>query len=265
MTRPGTTFSHWAEKPNVGDYYCGPYRHFTLADEYEVLNYRRISELATDGLVVGGGLLVPTEAEAAALPSSKNCAWGIGTADTLLGPVFLERFGLVGVREYGHPQIDEKKVFYAPCPSCMDTLFDMEYANRSDVVLYYHANKTPPEVLEDFSGIPQMSNCESFTKAIGFLASADKVVTNSYHGTYWSLLLGKKTICVPFSTKKFSRFPAMPTYATWEDVWDKLKAVPSAIHPPLRLRCPPACRKKEKRGILCKSVRIHEPIGAENA
>ena len=35
-------------------------------------------------------------------------------------------------------------------------------------------------------------NTTTFEKAIEFIGSGDVVVTNSYHGAYWGLLLGKK-------------------------------------------------------------------------
>ena len=45
------------------------------------------------------------------------------------------------------------------------------------------------------------------------------VITNSFHGTYWAMCLGRKVLCVPFSGK-FSGFEANPIMADpagWPD------------------------------------------------
>ena len=45
------------------------------------------------------------------------------------------------------------------------------------------------------------NRCMDLEKVLGFLASGDTVVTNSYHGSYWANLLGRKLIMVPFSDR----------------------------------------------------------------
>ena len=37
--------------------------------------------------------------------------------------------------------------------------------------------------------------------ALAFLASGETVITSTYHGAYWGLMLGRKVIVVPWATK----------------------------------------------------------------
>ena len=49
--------------------------------------------------------------------------------------------------------------------------------------------------------------------------SGETVITNSFHGTYWALLLKRKVVCIPFSSKFYGfRYP--PAYCTDGD-WRK--------------------------------------------
>jgi len=53
--------------------------------------------------------------------------------------------------------------------------------------------------------------------AIAFLASGATVVTNSYHGTYWAMCLGRRVLCAPFN-QKFQFFRENPVMAA-PDSW----------------------------------------------
>jgi hypothetical protein len=82
------------------------------------------------------------------------------------------------------------------------------------VVFYNHGGKTATQGIDIPSHIPTLSNnCASLKDALAFIASGRTVVSNSYHGVYWALLMGRKTICIPFS-KKFSAYRFAPHYST---------------------------------------------------
>ena len=46
-------------------------------------------------------------------------------------------------------------------------------------------------------------------------------LSNSYHGVYWALLLGKRVLCVPFS-RKFHHYRMPPGYAGPQDWMNRL-------------------------------------------
>lgn len=80
-----------------------------------------------------------------------------------------------------------------------------------DVVVFRHALKSEGLALP--AGVPVMDNhAGTMEQAIAFPASGETVVTNSYHGTYWAMCLGRRVICVPFN-RKFTHFRMMPVVA----------------------------------------------------
>ena len=62
--------------------------------------------------------------------------------------------------------------------------------------------------------IPKLSNnCRSMREAIEFIGSEHTVVSNSYHGVYWGLLLGKTYSAFHFQVK-FSNIRIDPGYTS---------------------------------------------------
>ena len=59
---------------------------------------------------------------------------------------------------------------------------------------------------------------------IGFIGNSQTIVTDSYHAMYWSMLLEKKVIVIPNSSKFFN-FKYQPTFSTFEDFEAKLNKV----------------------------------------
>ena len=51
---------------------------------------------------------------------------------------------------------------------------------------------------------------------IAFIGSCETIVTNSYHGIYWALLLGKKVISVPFASKFYGISPDLTHCPPWD-------------------------------------------------
>jgi hypothetical protein len=188
---------------------CTPYLYFN----YKGARAYDLSDTIPpcDAVIFGGGAIEPLlrggrhhQVEAAV-----KVAWGIGTSRrgrTQHGPL-VNDLNLVGVREYGREKgVD--KAHYVPCPSCMSHLFDKSYNETMEFGFYVHGHfdMAVPE------GVPSLNNrAQTLEEAIQFLASAETIVTNSFHGTYWSLLLGKKVVCVPFSSK-FYGFMCPPEY-----------------------------------------------------
>ncbi len=97
----------------------------------------------------------------------------------------------------------------------MSPLFDRPPAPTRDVVLFSHARKSKDLQRDD--AIPCRDNhTGDMAQAIRFLASAEAIVTNSYHGTYWGLCLGRRVLCLSFS-QKFLQFPDNPVQADPKD------------------------------------------------
>lgn len=132
---------------------------------------------------------------------------------------FVKKFVLHGVRDF-----NQKILPVVPCASCMSTLIHHNYnASRAAVVVGHKPGQIN-------SGLPEMEfgHGVSAKEAIEFVASAETVVTNSYHGAYWGYLLNRKVVVFdPMSTK----FYGMPDgiVLSSKDKWqeDMRKAKPS--------------------------------------
>jgi exopolysaccharide biosynthesis predicted pyruvyltransferase EpsI len=74
-----------------------------------------------------------------------------------------------------------------------------------------------------------MSNHEfDFEKVIRFLASGKVVVTNSYHGAYWAILLGCRVCLYHAFSIKFKKMKHQPGFITIDATSDE--AVEDAIN-----------------------------------
>jgi hypothetical protein len=120
---------------------------------------------------------------------------------------------VIGVRDYGTDR------YYIPCVSCMDTLFNINFDIKNEIVVYKH--NSYDIAIKDY---PTKSNySSSLFDVIEFLGSAMLIITNSYHGVYWSQLLGKKVLLYrPFSTK-FWGFKYKPVICDQYNYKEKMK------------------------------------------
>lgn len=212
-------FQHIRNTKNIGDFSCSPYDYFDWPNA-------SVKDLRTPSTpynvsIIGGGKIFGGLADAPGINRAGDplhIAWGIGTRQTF--PLSLKYWrarkiaNLIGSRDWGDTRYE-----YAPCVSCMSPLFNRDIEIKHDVVFYMHGN-TQKQGIKIPNSIPSMSNTAgTFEEAIKFIGSGHTVVTNSYHGTYWALLLGRKVLCVPFS-KKFNSYRLPPAYATpssWRD------------------------------------------------
>ena len=115
----------------------------------------------------------------------------------------------------------------------MSPLFDAPPAPTEDVVFYAHAGKTATMGINIPPDMPTADNhCASLQEALHFIASGRTVISNSYHGVYWGLLMGRKVLCLPFSNK-FGGYRLPPHYAKPDNWQGEIK---NAIAQPDMLR-----------------------------
>lgn len=225
-------FQHLRDSHNVGDAMCSPFDYF----EWESADVKELREPSPEYQVgiYGGGKIFRGLSKAKGVNRSantKHIAWGVGTKQSF--PLSWDYYqsrrlcDLVGSRDWGDTRYE-----YAPCASCMSPLFDQAQPPEHDVVFYFHGGKTDKQGIEIPDSIPSLSNnCGSLEEAISFIASGATVISNSYHGVYWSLLLGRKTICIPFSNK-FMGYRFSPFYATpknWLSTLTEGRAAPDML------------------------------------
>lgn len=217
-------FQHLRQTDNIGDKACSPFDYFDWGDA-TVSDVRDDDTPDYDIGIYGGGKIFGGLATYAGVRRPKgaiNIAWGVGTVQSF--PISLRymkarrRMDIIGSRDYG-----DKRYTYAPCASCMAPMFDAPPAPEHDVVFYAHAGKTTKMGITIPSDIPTIDNhCTSLEIALRFIASGKTVISNSYHGVYWGLLMGRHVLCLPFSNK-FGGYRLPPHYGTAENWQTEMK------------------------------------------
>lgn len=223
-------FAHLRRSRNVGDRMCCPGDYFHLGDTafYDV----RDEIPPSDVVIYGGGAIEPrlrVHGIHRKVQAPVKIAWGVGTSvhGKTKALEVVRDMDLVGVRELGR-----EGTVYVPCVSCMHPIFDETYEPRHEVVLFFNADRkiARPEI----HGLPELKNVTDFETAIVFLGSGELVITNSFHGVYWATLLGRRVVCLPYSSKFFGlRFP--PAYSTSEDVPNAMRR--AQAHPDALADC----------------------------
>lgn len=195
---------------NIGDTVCGPLLYFNLGEHklIDVTKWREYKDEMKDSFVIlgGGGLFhlpsadyanghfTPIEEMLAEL--NNIILWGVGHnihgVKTIEYPDYMNKFKMIGVRDC-IPGMN-----WVPCASCMSELFDKQYARKHNTIAYVHSNY--PKSFD----IPTMHpEGASFDAAIEFLGSADTILTNSYHGMYWGMLLNRNVQVIDAYSSKF--------------------------------------------------------------
>lgn len=210
-------FKHLRQTSNIGDRSCCPSDYFNYRDSM-TLDLGQPTP-ACNSVVYGGGKIFGSLRRSFSANDWKakhRIAWGVSTVQS--NPFSLRYYlsrnsmNLVGSRDYGDLRYD-----FAPCVSCMSPVFDESIQAAHDVVVYMHREKSEPMKLRVPSHIPVRDNfAASMEEAVRFLGSGRTIVSNSYHGVYWGLLLGRKVLCLPFS-HKFNYYRLLPGYATAEN------------------------------------------------
>jgi len=134
-------------------------------------------------------------------------------------PDWLMSFDQVGIRDWNQNQP------WVPCASCMHPALTKKYAIKNDVIFFEHKK----QLIKNFGNdsIPRFVNSGSnIDQTIELLGSANIILTNSYHGAYWGMLLGKRVIVVDAWSSKFLSMKHMPHILSrdndWKDIVDNV-------------------------------------------
>jgi hypothetical protein len=187
-----------------------------------------VDDIRGNVVILGGGGLIGYPFFSPSVERIKGFAsavigWGLGynvhgetTADW---QSHKNGYALLGIRDYGERQD------WVPCPSCMSHFFDNPPTPLREVVFYYH-HDTYLEFKSLAGEVPSLNNCVvSIGEAVEFLASGSVVLTTTYHGAYWTALLGRKVVVLnPCS----SRFYGMGFPVSFSSATDWKNHIPAA-------------------------------------
>ncbi len=195
--------AHFCTVENTGDLVSRPSLYFELPGGPLVPIGQPTD---TPAVIYGGGAVARALPELATRrPGAVHIAWGVGgTWHGRKEPGSVVRgFALYGSRDAGQSDAE-----WVPCVSCMSPLFDQAYQVTREAVLFVNAD--PSFARPVIEGLPVMTNDRPFEEIVAFLGSAETVVTNSYHGAYWGVLLGKRVVIRGAYSSKFFNYRHQP-------------------------------------------------------
>lgn len=245
---------HRIDEKNVGDLNSRPDLYYNWLNPTKVVDIEDANLstiIGTSGnpsiIVGGGGLLfegkfpqIYADNLDYIYKSKKKLliAWGIGHnnhgRDKISLPD-LSLYDLAGIRDYIAPELSgsSDKYYWVPCASSLHPTFNNQYPIEHDVVFFQHKFHPSQEITTGLH-IPTMDNSgKDASEAIRFIASGETILTNSYHGAYWGILLGRKVIIVdPFSTKFQGLKWKVPIASTdnWQSALQATSAYPEALY-----------------------------------
>lgn len=234
---------HRIDQNNIGDFYCAPHLYFDQlkGKSLDIFDYKNSNEavrnnfihtVSKNALIIGGGGLLNRDSftqqmatfEKLAKNGKKTVLWGVGHNDKRESSfrkkvdynIDTSAFGLVGVRDYTSSET------FVPCVSCLHPIFDKNYINTQEIGLIFHKKTMKDKsLLKKLSTYPYTSNTKNLNDMITFIGKSETVVTDSYHAMYWAMLLDKKVIAVPNSSKFFD-FKYQPAFSTFQDFESQL-------------------------------------------
>tara|TARA_R110002051_G_scaffold107616_2_gene180490 strand:+ start:38513 stop:39403 length:891 start_codon:yes stop_codon:yes gene_type:complete len=249
----GVVNIHRLDTHNVGDFYCAPHHYFDelTNKSLDIFAYKRedktirenfVEQVSGKGLIIGGGGLLNRNGfsnqmnmfEKLGDKGKKVVLWGVGhnskekeTYDKVKEyNIDVSNFGLVGTRDKSMPGE------YVPCVSCLHPIFDKTYDSTQEIGVVFHKDTLKkPKILSLFEDYPTSSNTTDLHGLINFIGASEKIVTDSYHVMYWSMLMGRKVVVIPNSSKFFD-FQHRPVFTTFEDAlgaFAKAETYPSLL------------------------------------
>lgn len=238
-------YIHYSNDSNVGDKYSAPYHYFDFG-KYNVINMRHMgSVIDYDAAIFGGGAIagnIITQGATKRVKARKLIGWGIGrtirgvkNAECKLPLDYPTDFDLIGARDYC--DITPKGLGFVPCVSCMHPRFDYSYRVQKKFVAFLNAKRTIPRfAAHDMKPCDVMLNNTSLERAINHIGSAEVVITNSYHGAYWAMLLGRGVIVHRPYSSKFYHFK-WPVAHTYMDSFAHIKNISTYRHKGVLQEC----------------------------
>ncbi len=200
---------------NQGDKLCSPFDYFEAPEEVIPINICHALPDFTkkDMVVIGGGGLIDYSAkwnrriEKVFEQAGSVFIWGAGYNrhyDTLDHPsldLWKHQYNpnhFIGLRDY------TSSFQWVPCVTCMNSKFDRRRRDNVTGTSFLYL-RHPDRPKQDYSN--QISNLDSFDSIVEAIRKHENIISETYHGAYWSLLLNKHVILLsPFSTR-FDGFP----------------------------------------------------------
>jgi hypothetical protein len=179
---------------NIGDLLCTPDNYFDMQSDDDIT-------------VVGGGVwnIEKLSREASA---NKTVVWAAGRS--VRYPSKASKINSLDFVEYGirdRLDLSDSKRFL-PCVSCLNRDIISDPISDKTLVFTNANNVVSPAIQSTNRNFIYLTNACTLDQFLKAWTVCDKVITNSYHGIYWSLLSGREVAPYGYSSK-FTNVTAM--------------------------------------------------------
>ncbi len=194
---------------NIGDFLCTPQHYFDFG--MNSFNSALFLKNKQYNIILGGGAYINYGVNTAEnYKNHKIIAWGIGGSEELNSDSktrfndILENYSAFGTRDIN---ITSESIKFLPCVSVLNNIVDLNIGNQLGVFLNFDTAITSIEVLNDIKEYCNNNNILFGTNSLyqrefeKIFSKTDKIITNSYHVAYWSLLSGRKVKIIGSSSK----------------------------------------------------------------
>jgi hypothetical protein len=217
-------YSHRIDEKNPGDLYSTPKEYFLLDRYYQTCDVFKSDEVLSADFkahVTGGGDILVSEkwlnhnrkiTQWANAPL--NIVWGAGVnlSDNNIVGQLKDHYKFIGTRTYS-TDYPSAKFEFVPCVSVMHELLDEEQEVKYETTIIRHFKrpiKGLPAVLPGKEIKNKPNDIETLIRTIN---QSETIITNSYHATYWAMLLNKNVHCfIEKDDCKLSTFKHKPHY-----------------------------------------------------
>lgn len=203
---------------NTGDTSTDPLIYFKIFAQKNICIYHTMREIRwdlikrDDWIILGGGGILECLDEFQEVInkllslSAHVISWGCGYNthyDRMMKvKIDYSLFFRCTIRDYA-----VGKEEYMPDVSCMMDLFDRHYDIKREIGVLEHYEF--PIIEFEYE---KLTNTYAVNSIIRFIGESEVVITNTWHGCYWALLMGKKVLVYhPFSNK-FENYKYKPTF-----------------------------------------------------
>jgi len=213
---------------NAGDLYCSPHLFYNFND-YKVEytnNWDSIYKSKNNIIIFGGGGIIDTNKDRSKYyknleKSNFYFHWGSGSNKLNLKEInwkpspneidinddILENFIFVGRRDHLKNYYDKHE--YVPCVSCKIKLLQNNYKIKRKIGIIQHMWLKQIKNL-NYPSISVNLGKYNINEIIKFIGESEIIITGSFHGAYWSLLMQKKVIINGNWSSKFNTLKYKP-------------------------------------------------------
>lgn len=221
-------------KEFLSEYQC--VRHRWDAIEYDLIS-------PTDWVIIGGGDLYNPRGDEIIdrlllWTGGRLVSWGCGYNIKDGEPESRMRkknFALFTTREYGYNSAFGSPERYVPCPSCMMEGLSAQGAHSIKRRIGIVEHKSYPVSMQ--GSYCKISNSLAVEQILEFMRTSEIIATNSYHASYWAVLMNKPLLRLPPYLRKFehSAYPLVCYSGDLESDLAKIVTYPGALEECRRL------------------------------